>query len=298
MAGPPLPRRHARVIGDRSSEPRARRSRCWAARPDRRLTGALGWSGTSSRRGRRPNQVEPREEATELLQGSPHRHRQSARQTYRCREALQTTAANGIESETSGPDAGTRNLVARLPGGDGPSLLLMAHTDTVLADAEEWARDPGRATSSTVRSGARRARHEGPRRCGTVAFASLAREGVRPAGDVVLALTPTRRSARLRDVLACREAPGDACGRTSRLNEGGGERYVLGGRVFYLCAVAEKAPRPSSCGCTARAATRPTRTAAGQRTAQAAPVLEALGRVDSRRRLDPGGARLPRADAR
>ncbi|MDX6411145.1 MAG: hypothetical protein QOE91_661, partial [Gaiellaceae bacterium] len=34
------------------------------------------------------------------------------------------------------------NLVARLRGGDGPTLALLSHTDVVLADANEWERDP------------------------------------------------------------------------------------------------------------------------------------------------------------
>ncbi|MDQ3822701.1 MAG: M20/M25/M40 family metallo-hydrolase, partial [Actinomycetota bacterium] len=35
------------------------------------------------------------------------------------------------------------NLVARIRGsGDGPSLLLLSHTDTVLADPAEWEVDP------------------------------------------------------------------------------------------------------------------------------------------------------------
>ena len=35
------------------------------------------------------------------------------------------------------------NLVARLPGrGEGPSLLLLSHTDTVVADPSEWTVDP------------------------------------------------------------------------------------------------------------------------------------------------------------
>ena len=35
------------------------------------------------------------------------------------------------------------NLVARLPGrGDGPTLMLLSHTDTVRADPGEWSVDP------------------------------------------------------------------------------------------------------------------------------------------------------------
>ena len=49
---------------------------------------------------------------------------------------------SGIPCELVGRSPDRLNLVARLPGGDGPSLALLAHTDTVRADAEEWARDP------------------------------------------------------------------------------------------------------------------------------------------------------------
>src|SRR5439155_2218100 len=39
------------------------------------------------------------------------------------------------------PERGS--LVARIPGrGDGPRLLFLSHTDTVLADASEWQVDP------------------------------------------------------------------------------------------------------------------------------------------------------------
>ena len=51
-------------------------------------------------------------------------------------------ARHGVASELLARTPDRANLVARLPGGDGPSLLLMAHTDTVLADPEEWERDP------------------------------------------------------------------------------------------------------------------------------------------------------------
>nr|MBA2295168.1 M20/M25/M40 family metallo-hydrolase [Actinomycetota bacterium] len=49
---------------------------------------------------------------------------------------------NGIETALVARTPDRANLVARLPGGDGPSLLLLAHTDTVLAEPGEWARDP------------------------------------------------------------------------------------------------------------------------------------------------------------
>jgi acetylornithine deacetylase/succinyl-diaminopimelate desuccinylase-like protein len=71
------------------------------------------------------------------------------------------------------------NLVARLPGrGDGPTLMLLSHTDTVLADRGEWSVDPW--------SGVLRDDHVWGRgaldmksqvAASAVALASLAREG-------------------------------------------------------------------------------------------------------------------------
>ena len=51
-------------------------------------------------------------------------------------------AHDGIEFETYARDADRPNVVARMKGGDGPKLLLLSHTDTVLADPAEWDRDP------------------------------------------------------------------------------------------------------------------------------------------------------------
>ena len=64
-------------------------------------------------------------------------------------------AANGVESQLIAKIPERANLVARIPGGGGPSLLLLCHTDVVYAD-------PGRLdgaavlrrAASTARSGA------------------------------------------------------------------------------------------------------------------------------------------------
>jgi acetylornithine deacetylase/succinyl-diaminopimelate desuccinylase-like protein len=49
----------------------------------------------------------------------------------------------GFECELLGVEPGRPNLVARLDGAqEGPTLCLLGHTDTVLADAQEWAHDP------------------------------------------------------------------------------------------------------------------------------------------------------------
>ena len=51
-------------------------------------------------------------------------------------------AASGIPCELVGRSPDRLNLIARLKGGGGPTLALLAHTDTVRADPEEWSRDP------------------------------------------------------------------------------------------------------------------------------------------------------------
>src|SRR4029079_2728929 len=49
----------------------------------------------------------------------------------------------GVECAQYAREPGRDNLVARIQGsGDGPSLLLLSHTDTVLADPAEWQVDP------------------------------------------------------------------------------------------------------------------------------------------------------------
>src|SRR5687768_845057 len=50
--------------------------------------------------------------------------------------------ANGVEVELYSRKPERANLVARLRGGDGPSLCFLSHTDTVVADPAEWSRDP------------------------------------------------------------------------------------------------------------------------------------------------------------
>src|SRR5262249_31968552 len=51
-------------------------------------------------------------------------------------------AANGIACELIAKIPERANLVARIPGGDGPSLLFLGHTDVVLADPAEWSVPP------------------------------------------------------------------------------------------------------------------------------------------------------------
>ena len=155
---------------------------------------------------------------------------------------------NGVACELYARTPDRANLVARIPGqGTGPSLLLLSHTDTVLADPSEWSVDPW---SGEVKDGCIWGRGaldmKGQVAASAVAVASLAREGFVPAGDLIFCATADEEvgegePAGLRWL--CETHP-DAVRCDYALNEGSGDRLELGGRVFYLCAPAEKMSAP------------------------------------------------------
>ena len=152
----------------------------------------------------------------------------------------------GAECELLARTPERANLIARLRGrGEGPSLLFLSHTDTVVADLSEWSVDPW---SGALRDGcvwgrgALDMKHHVA--AAAVAVATLAREGFRPAGDLVFAATADEEVGDNFGVSwLCEEHPNalrtDLC-----VNEGGGDRLVAGGRTLYLCPTAEKASSP------------------------------------------------------
>src|SRR5438132_3438947 len=98
---------------------------------------------------------------------------------------------NGVRCELYARVPERANLVARIPGREsGPSLLLLSHTDTVLADPSEWQVDPW---SGELRDGHVWGRGaldmKGQVAANAVTIASLAREGFKPAGDLIFAAT-------------------------------------------------------------------------------------------------------------
>ena len=137
------------------------------------------------------------------------------------------------------------NLVARLPGGDGPSLAFLCHTDTVLADPAEWQRDPwsGDLVDGEVWGrGALDMKDQVA--ANAVAFASLAREGFRPPGDLLFVAAADEEVGEASASSGSSSEHPDAVRCDFAINEGGGERLVLGGRALYLCAAAEKMSAP------------------------------------------------------
>jgi acetylornithine deacetylase/succinyl-diaminopimelate desuccinylase-like protein len=164
----------------------------------------------------------------------------------------------------------------------------MAHTDTVLADREEWTRDPwsGELVDGEV-WGRGALDMKGHVAAAAVAFASLAREGVRPSGDVLLALTADEEvGVDFGTSWLAREHP-ETVRADLGLNEGGGERCVLGDRVFYLCAVGEKATAPFKLRLHGRSGHASDPHSADNALLKAAPVLAALERLEPPQTLVP-----------
>src|SRR5439155_24298248 len=153
---------------------------------------------------------------------------------------------NGVRCELYARTPERANLVARIPGrGDGPSLLLLSHTDTVLADPGEWQVDPW---SGELRDGVVWGRGaldmKGQVAASAVAIAALARDGFEPAGDLVFAACADEEVGEGFGLQWLVEAHPEAVRADYAVNEGGGERLDLDGRPFYLCSVAEKMSAP------------------------------------------------------
>ena len=197
-------------------------------------------------------------------------------------------ARSGVRSQLVAKVPERANLVARLPGGDGPVLALIAHTDTVLADPDEWTRDPwsGDLVDGEVwgRGALDMKSHVA---AVTVAFASLAREGFRPAGDVILALTADEEVGLDHGTSwLAREHP-ELVRCDFSLNEGGGERCLFGGRPFYLCSVGEKMTAPFRVRVHGRSGHASVPSIADNALVKAARYLEALGRYEPPKELLP-----------
>jgi len=154
--------------------------------------------------------------------------------------------AAGLECELIARSPERANLVTRIKGtGDGPSLLLLGHTDVVLADPSEWQVPP---FSGEVRDGEIWGRGaldmKSQVAAGAVAIASLAREGFRPSGDLIFAATADEENGVGFGLEWLCEAHPDAVRADFCVNEGAGERLQFGDDVYYVCSSAEKKSSP------------------------------------------------------
>jgi acetylornithine deacetylase/succinyl-diaminopimelate desuccinylase-like protein len=198
-------------------------------------------------------------------------------------------AESGVESELYAKVPERANFVARLPGtGDGPSLMLLSHTDTVVADAAEWQLDPWSGELRDDEIWGRGALDmKGQVAASAVALATLAREGFRPAGDLVFAAVADEEVGEGFGLpWLCAEHP-DAVRTDYALNEGAGDRIELLGRPFYLCSSAEKMSSPFRLGVHGRAGHASVPGIADNALVKAAPLIEKLAAYRPELQLGP-----------
>jgi acetylornithine deacetylase/succinyl-diaminopimelate desuccinylase-like protein len=115
----------------------------------------------------------------------------------------------------------------------------------VLADPDEWLLDPwsGELRGDEV-WGRGALDMKGQAVAGAVALASLAREGFRPNGDLVLVAAADEEVGVGVGLEWLVRAHPDAVRAEYALNEGGGDRVVAAGRALWLCSTAEKTSSP------------------------------------------------------
>jgi acetylornithine deacetylase/succinyl-diaminopimelate desuccinylase-like protein len=195
----------------------------------------------------------------------------------------------GVACELFAKSPERASLVARIPGRGGKRLLLLSHTDTVLADPAEWHVDPWSGELRDAHVWGRGALDmKGQVAASAVAVASLAREGFRPTGDLVFAATADEEVGTSDFGLSwlCREHP-DAIRAEYCVNEGGGDRAVVGGRSVYLCAVAEKMSSPFVLRVRGRSGHSSTPAVADNALVKAARLVERLAEFAPEPRLLP-----------
>src|SRR5262249_20304159 len=151
-------------------------------------------------------------------------------------------------------------------------------TDVVVADPAEWSRDPfcGDLVDGEV-WGRGALDMKGQAAASAVAIATLAREDFRPGGDLIF-------------VAAADEEVGDGFGMEwlcsehaeavrcdYAINEGGGERLELAGRVIWICSVAEKMSSPFRLDVVGRSGHASMPGMADNALLKAAAIVERLG---------------------
>jgi acetylornithine deacetylase/succinyl-diaminopimelate desuccinylase-like protein len=136
---------------------------------------------------------------------------------------------------------GRGNVIARLPGGDAPPLLLFGHLDVVPVEAEHWTRDPfgaeiadgfiwGRGTLDMKYIVATQ----------LALFRALGQAGITPDRDIIFAATADEEAGGLMGVPWLIEHHPDLLDAGIALTEFGGFSQTVGGQRFYLCQTAEK----------------------------------------------------------
>jgi len=161
-----------------------------------------------------------------------------------CQEHLASLLRDaGFEVALLGRTEERPNLVARLRGeGDGPRLVLLSHVDTVLAEPDDWRRDPW---SGDIADGELWGRGSQDMKSQTaaevMAAVSLAREGWRPArGELMVIATVDEETGGTEGAVWLCENHPDAARCDYVINEGAGTVIPFDGTPVYGVCVAEK----------------------------------------------------------
>jgi acetylornithine deacetylase/succinyl-diaminopimelate desuccinylase-like protein len=196
--------------------------------------------------------------------------------------------SNGVAVELYSRTPERANLVARLKGGDGPSLCFLSHTDTVVADASEWSRDPWSGDLADDHVWGRGALDmKNQVAASAVAIASLAREGFKPPGDLVFVAAADEEVGKSFGLeWLCEEHPG-AVRVDYAINEGAGERIVVAGQPLYLCASAEKMTAPFALRIHGRSGHASMPGIADNALVKAAPLIEKLAAYEPEATIGP-----------
>jgi acetylornithine deacetylase/succinyl-diaminopimelate desuccinylase-like protein len=149
----------------------------------------------------------------------------------------------GFECELLGAEPGRPNLVARLDGAqEGPTLCLLGHTDTVLADAREWAHDPW---SGEILDGFLWGRGAIDMKSQVAAEAAagawLAASGWRPAcGSLLIVAVADEETGGELGAKWLTQTHPEKVRCDMLLNEGAGQSFLYGGQRRYGVCCAEK----------------------------------------------------------
>jgi acetylornithine deacetylase/succinyl-diaminopimelate desuccinylase-like protein len=186
----------------------------------------------------------------------------------------------GLECELDGCEPERPNLVATLGGdAEGPVLGYLSHVDTVLADAEDWTRDPW---SGEVHDGHVWGRGAVDMKSQTaaevVAAARLAREGWRPERGAlkVFSVVDEETGGVKGAKWLCENRP-DLARADFLLNEGAGAVMPFGDRRLYGVCCAEKGTFRFAVRTRGRAGHASIPAVADNALLKLAPALERLG---------------------
>jgi acetylornithine deacetylase/succinyl-diaminopimelate desuccinylase-like protein len=152
-------------------------------------------------------------------------------------------AAAGFDCELLGAMPERPNLVARLRGAaEGPTLGLLGHVDTVLANAEEWTHDPWSGDVAEGFLWGRGALDMKSQVAAEIAAATaLARSGWRPArGELLVVAVVDEETGGTLGAQWLTETHPDKVRCDFLLNEGGGAVFEYGERRRYGVCCAEK----------------------------------------------------------